>query len=129
VALETELAVDLHRLRLSASALHAGLDELAANARAALGTHGVLRLVAANDRAEDGRPVVRVTMVDEGCGMAAELLERHRQLRFASGIAGHRTALGLALAMRVAQAANGRLLVDSTPGGGSRVTLELGAQA
>jgi signal transduction histidine kinase len=127
VVLQTDVAPDLRRLNLPASALNVALDELAANARAALGQHGLLRLSAANHRGPAGERLIRITMEDEGRGMDPELLQRHRQLRFASGIAGHRTALGLALAMRVVQAAGGRLLVDSTAGMGSRVTLELSA--
>ncbi|HEV7265130.1 MAG TPA: ATP-binding protein [Falsiroseomonas sp.] len=127
VVLETEVAPDLRRLLLPASALNAALDELAANARAALPRHGMLRLVAANHQGPAGEPRLRLTMEDEGRGMDPEMLQRHRQLRFASGIAGHRTALGLALAMRVAQAAGGCLMVESTAAMGSRVTLELTA--
>ena len=108
---------------LPASALVAALNELVANALAAMGeTGGRLAISAARD-GSTGR--IRITVEDDGEGMNAELLRRQGELRFSSGIAGHRTGLGLALALRVARAADGRLSMRSVPGLGTCVVLEL----
>jgi signal transduction histidine kinase len=108
-------------------ALAVALEELANNAIAALGGKGELRLVAANRTAPGGAPRVWITVEDAGRGMDPETLQRNRRPRFASGVAGHKTGVGLALALRIARAGGGTLRLDSTPGGGTRAVLDLPA--
>lgn len=127
VELETVFAPGLHPVRLPAASLAAVLGELAANAVEAMDGRGRLRLFAANRLAPTGEAQVRLAVEDEGRGMEAEALERQRRPRFLSGVAGHKAGLGLAFALRVAQAAGGRLFIESAAGRGTRVTLDLPA--
>jgi signal transduction histidine kinase len=125
IRFEMVVAPDLGQVAVPDAALHAALDEIVANALAALAGQGRLRILAANHATPAGEPRLRLVVEDEGVGMDPETLRRTRQAGFTSGVAGHKTGLGLALAMRVALAGGGRLLIDSTPGQGTRVTLDL----
>jgi signal transduction histidine kinase len=118
---------DLHRVALPPVALAVALEELANNAVAALGGKGELRLIATNRSAAEGERRVWITVEDAGRGMDPETLQRNRRPRFASGVAGHKTGVGLALALRIARAGGGTLRLDSTPGGGTRAVLDLPA--
>jgi signal transduction histidine kinase len=75
--------------------------------------------------ADDKR--VRVVVEDAGPGMAEEVRKRALEPFFTTRKA--HAGLGLALADRVARAHQGRAIVESTPGAGSRITLELPATA
>jgi signal transduction histidine kinase len=127
VELETSFAPGLRRVGVPPAALSAALEELANNAVAALAGHGRLRLLAANRDTPSGEERVWLAMEDEGRGMDPETLQRNRQPRFSSGVAGHKTGVGLALALRIATAAGGRLLIESASGRGTRVALDLPA--
>jgi len=72
----------------------------------------------------DGVSVV-VVVRDSGCGIADEDLERITEPFFSTRPEG--TGLGLAIAQRIAQAHGGGLEVDSTPGVGTTVRLNLPA--
>jgi signal transduction histidine kinase len=118
----------LHRIGVPGAALVAALDELVANALAALDGSGTLRIVARNAIGADATPRLTIAVEDDAAGMAAETLRRVRAVRFTAGVAGHRAAIGTALALRVALVGGGRLLVASAPRQGTRVTLDLPAR-
>jgi len=69
--------------------------------------------------------VVEVGIEDTGLGIAPEHLERIFEPLFTTRSKG--IGLGLALANRLAESNGGRIRVSSTPGAGSRFTVELGA--
>jgi two-component system OmpR family sensor kinase len=73
---------------------------------------------------EERREVARIHVIDEGPGVAPELLPRLFDRFVTSGTQGG-VGLGLYLAKRIAQAHGGDLSVDSTPGKGARFTLAL----
>jgi two-component system OmpR family sensor kinase len=73
---------------------------------------------------EERREVARIHVIDEGPGVAPELLPRLFD-RFVTGGSQGGIGLGLYLAKRIAQAHGGDLSVDSTPGKGARFTLAL----
>jgi len=76
---------------------------------------------------------VRVTVADEGAGIAADalphLFDRHYQARqnVAPASSDEGKGLGLAIVQRIAELHRGRVAVASTPGQGTVVTLELPA--
>ncbi len=78
-----------------------------------------------------GEAVVRVTVADEGAGIAPEalphLFDRHYQARSSVAPASSEEGkgLGLAIVQRIAELHRGRVAVASTPGQGTTVTLEL----
>jgi two-component system, OmpR family, sensor kinase len=75
-----------------------------------------------------GDGVVRFWIQDQGEGIAPEEQERIFQ-RFARGRLGRNRSegagLGLAIVKSIVEAHHGRILLDSTPGEGSRISLEL----
>jgi signal transduction histidine kinase len=126
VTLDADVPPVLAPIRLPPAALTAALDELVGNALAALGAQGgQLRIAAGVETAPESLPFVRLTVEDNGKGMAPETLQRVRDLRFTSGVAGHKTGIGLPLVRRIAQAAGGNLRIESEHGSGSAITLYL----
>jgi two-component system sensor kinase FixL len=67
--------------------------------------------------------VLRVTVRDAGPGISADVLERIFTPFFTTKARG--TGLGLATAKRIVEAHAGRIAIDSAPGGGTTVTVEL----
>ena len=62
-----------------------------------------------------------VTVRDNGAGIAAEHLPRIFEPQFSTTTSG--TGLGLAICKRLAESWRGTIIVDSTPGSGTVVTL------
>ena len=75
--------------------------------------------------AEAAGAAVRLTVADDGPGMPPEVLARCRDPFYSHQPAGRRRGMGLALAARLLDANGGRLDVQSMPGAGTTVTLEL----
>jgi signal transduction histidine kinase len=98
------------------------LSNLIANAIRYTPKGGVVR-VAAEER--DG--AVHLSVADTGPGIPAELQERifDRYAQSTSGGDPGAAGLGLAIVRDVVQAHGGRIRLDSTPGRGTRFTLEL----
>jgi signal transduction histidine kinase len=67
---------------------------------------------------------VHVTVKDNGCGMPPEVLANATQAFFSAN-KNHGTGLGLSTADRVAKRHKGTLRVESEPGAGTTVTIEL----
>jgi signal transduction histidine kinase len=126
VALEAAVAPGLPRIGLAPAALCLALEQLVANAVTAMGGQGRLRIAAR--LAEGPEPRVLISVEDDGPGIPAAALARLAERRFTAGPAGHRTALGLAITQRVVASAGGSLNMESLPGRGVRVTLDLPAQ-
>jgi len=123
IAFEVVAEPGLGAVALDTAALSLALDELVENALAAVGGTGRLGIRAGRAAGDPGR--IRLTVADDGPGMAGPMLRRCAAPAFAAGTAAHRTGLGLAIAGRIAAAGGGRLLIGSRPGAGTRATLEL----
>ncbi|HIR92382.1 MAG TPA: HAMP domain-containing histidine kinase [Candidatus Egerieimonas intestinavium] len=81
--------------------------------------------IALTSRVEGG--VIAVQIQDSGCGMDQETCSRIFE-KFYQGDTSHASegnGLGLALAKKVVDIAGGRILVESSPGKGTAVTVEL----
>jgi PAS domain S-box-containing protein len=78
---------------------------------------------------DDGRARVLFTVEDDGPGMPADVLARCAEPYFTTKTRGVRTGtgLGLALVHETARRAGGTVRIDSAPGRGTRVTLDLHA--
>jgi signal transduction histidine kinase len=126
IAFETSLPARAAPILMTPATVTLVLEELVGNALAALRGQGRLHIALMEDVAQRR---IRVMVEDDGPGIAPETLRRIGEWRFTSGIAGHKTGVGLALVQRVAASCGGRLSIHPAPGGGTRVTLELAAPA
>jgi two-component system OmpR family sensor kinase len=100
---------------------------LAENAARHTGTSGVIEL-----RTEDRNGEVRITVADDGPGIAPEDQERIFE-RFARGVAGpersQSSGLGLAIVRAIADAHRGRVELVSQPGHGAAFTVVIPSPA
>jgi signal transduction histidine kinase len=103
------------------------VDNLIVNAVEQSPARGTVTVVISTETQHEGE-YARVQVIDEGPGVAPEILphifERHSTSKGREGGLG----LGLFLAKRIAEVHGGELSVDSTPGQGARFVLSLPCQ-
>jgi signal transduction histidine kinase len=68
---------------------------------------------------------VELVVEDNGCGMSPEVQQRMFEPYFTTKQDRNGTGLGMAITKRIVEEHQGRLLIDSTPGRGTRVTIRL----
>jgi signal transduction histidine kinase len=100
-------------------------DALLANATEATTPENARLVVNSASRASDDTVVVSVE--DNGCGMAAEVLDHALDPFFSHRPAGRGRGLGLSQAHSLAVSNGGRLWLESTPGVGTTAFVELPA--
>jgi two-component system sensor histidine kinase RegB len=105
-------------VRVPARAVSQALRSLVTNAQDASGPASDV-VVTAAIRAD----VLALDVIDRGAGMSAELLARIGEPFFTTKQPGRGMGLGLFLARAVFESVGGALLIDSTPGQGTRVTV------
>lgn len=98
------------------------LVNLIANARHATAEGGTVELRTSAIR-RNGHPHVRIQVIDTGVGIPPEHLEQIFLPFFTTKHDG--TGLGLSLAKRIVDAHGGRIAIDSAPGAGTTVTIDL----
>lgn len=113
----------------NAGQIHQVLTNLVMNAAQAIGTSiGVITIEVAP--VPDGTmlphgacPAVRLSVVDDGCGMDEATMERIFEPFFTTKDVGQGTGLGLSVAHGIIAGHGGRIDVDSLPGKGTRFDL------
>jgi len=100
------------------------LLELLANAASAVASQGLIALSAS---ADDSRRHVLLKVRDNGAGMDAAVLARAFTPFYSAQKAGRRRGLGLPKAKRCVENNGGRMWIDSEPGKGTVVTIQLPA--
>ncbi len=70
-------------------------------------------------------PAVTLTVEDSGTGMSPSVLQKAMDPFFTTKALGKGTGLGLSTTYSTAKSHGGSLLIDSTPGRGTKVTLQL----
>jgi signal transduction histidine kinase len=106
----------LPTVRGRADLLREAWSNLLANAGQAVGASGRIQVEAAACADGVGAAHAVVRIVDDGPGIAAELLPRIFEPFFTTRAVDGGTGLGLALARRIVEATGGRLIVESKPG-------------
>lgn len=135
VTLVLTLADDLPCVRADPGQIEQIVLNLTLNARDAMTGGGRLEIttapVALDDRAvaDDGEatpgPQVRLSVQDTGVGMSPDVVARAFEPFFTTKPAGLGTGLGLATVYGIVAQAGGRAHIDSTPGAGTRVNVDL----
>lgn len=121
IDLKVEIDPGLGATKSDRTQLELAVLNLAINGRDAMPAGGELRIHA---RVRDPETVA-IDVIDRGVGMSPDIVERALEPFFTTKGPGHGTGLGLSMAYGVAKAASGDLLIDSTPGEGTIVTLLL----
>ena len=109
-------------------ALRRILENLVGNAvDSVAATGGTVDVSTEAGQRDGGDPVVRITVADAGPGMSRAELDRAFDDFHTTKDGG--TGLGLSIVRRLVLDLGGALRVDTRPGGGTRVTVELPARA
>jgi len=129
---EAQIEAGVWAVEVDAGQISQVLNNLIINAVQAMPDGGVLRIVAENAQltADSGAPLppgpyVCLKLIDTGCGIATEVLERVFEPYFSTKAAG--SGLGLASAYSIVTRHGGAIAVESTVGRGSLFTLHLPA--
>jgi PAS domain S-box-containing protein len=109
---------DFIHVRCDPAQMQQVLTNLAVNARDAMGGSGALRI-----GAERAGGMVRIDVVDTGCGIPPETLPYIFEPLFTTKHSG--TGLGLAVAQQIVVRNGGTIAVESTVGEGTRFVIEL----
>jgi signal transduction histidine kinase/ActR/RegA family two-component response regulator len=129
ISVALDLEEDLWPVEVDPSQLEVALLNIAVNARDAMPSGGVITIEARNASGlSDGDLVgdhVRLSIIDEGQGMARETLRRVFEPFFTTKGVGKGTGLGLAQVYGFTRASGGDVRVESEPGQGSTVSLYL----
>ncbi len=134
IAVRVEATCPLPRLLADRRQLETALLNLAVNARDAMPEGGTLTFAAGLDVVPDGAAhpglrhsgtYIRISVSDTGAGIDCALLARVLEPFFTTKPPGQGTGLGLPMAKAFAEQSGGGLVVDSSPGRGTTVSLWL----
>lgn len=131
----TDIAGDLWNSMLDPSQFENVVLNLVLNARDAMQGRGRLTLAANNVELDsryaaahpEARPgqYIRIAVADTGCGMSPELISRVFEPFFTTKLPGEGTGLGLSMAYGFVQQSGGHIVLDSTLGVGTTVSVYL----
>jgi len=74
---------------------------------------------------KDDRKYVRVTFLDQGTGIPANIIDKIRNPFFTTKTEGKRTGLGLSISHGIVENHEGQLIIDSIEGQYTRITVDL----
>jgi signal transduction histidine kinase len=124
IDLRTELAPNLPRVVGDPVALRRILENLTANAVDSLqGKPGRITISTASITADGKPPAIRVTVADTGCGMSKEESGKIFNDFYTTKEGG--TGLGLSIVRRLVMDFHGTLHVESAPGVGTRMIIDI----
>ncbi|MBA5707684.1 PAS domain-containing protein [Pseudomonas fulva] len=132
VKLEVQLSASLHTCLVDPAQLENALLNLCINARDAMDGNGRICIQTADRRIDgDADPEIEsgdylsICVTDEGIGMDAETLSRAFEPFFTTKPLGAGTGLGLSMVYGFARQTGGHVHIDSAPGQGTRVFMQL----
>ncbi|KAB2349081.1 response regulator [Actinomadura rudentiformis] len=127
VELIAELEPGLNTVRMDRSKLEQILLNVLLNARAAMPEGGRVTIRTAGVEAAGVPPIVRLSLTDTGFGMSPEVAERAFEPFFTTKRRGQGTGLGLSTVYGAVKEAGGEIGIESEPGEGTTVTIDLPA--
>lgn len=128
IELHLDLADKLPPVYMDKNQLETALMNLIVNAKDAIAGHGYIRirgearLVARRHREEH---MLQLSVSDDGCGMSDDTRERIFEPFFTTKSGGKGSGLGLSMVYGFIRQSKGRVLVESAPGQGSTIHLQL----
>lgn len=127
IALTFDLDPSAGHVRIDPIQMQQVLLNLAANARDAMPEGGELCIAtrALDSAPEVGGPSVEIAVTDTGLGMTPEVREHVFEPFFTTKQPEHGTGLGLATAHGIVTQSGGSIAIDSEPGHGARIRIEL----
>ena len=135
VGVEIKLAPAPWPVQIAGSLLEQVLLNLVLNSRDAMPEGGEITIEVANVPASRPQgagsaegPHVRLSVIDDGTGMEQEVAERAFEPFFTTKGEGEGTGLGLATAYGIVQRAGGKIELESTPGVGTAVHVQVPAR-
>ena len=136
VPFEIKAAADLGSTRIDPVQFEAALLNLVINAKDAVEAGGSVQLRADRVRLQPGQlpdidagDYLRVSVIDTGVGMSAEVASRALEPFFTTKEAGKGTGLGLAQVYGFARQSGGQVQIETEPGAGAAISLFLPAAA
>jgi signal transduction histidine kinase/ActR/RegA family two-component response regulator len=127
-SITVDIARDLWPAHVDAGQIGQVLHNILVNARQAMPEGGIIEVRAENvllPNTPDADPCVRISIQDYGCGIPAGMLPRIFDPYFTTKPGG--SGLGLATAHAIVAKHGGHIFVESEPGEGTVVTLDLPA--
>ncbi len=121
-----ELAPD-SRVRVDPGQLEQALVNLVANARDAMPNGGACTIGLDQIVTAAGAQRIQLHVTDDGIGMTRDVVSRAFEPFFTTKARGRGTGLGLASVHGMVEQSEGSVRIDSAPGKGTRVTIELPA--
>ncbi|MBL6946524.1 MAG: PAS domain S-box protein [Rhodospirillales bacterium] len=133
VEIEVSCEDDTPLISIDGELFEKALRSLAANARNAMPNGGKLSVTARRKRLDAALPIeghelpageyVEILLVDEGCGMSPETLDRAIEPFFTTSAVGHGSGLGLSMAYGFLQQSGGTITLESEVGRGTVVRI------
>lgn len=121
IRVQLDLAEEAWVVSMEPNSIVHALLNLLMNARDALPDGGTIEI----GIQAIGATRCRLCVADTGSGMAPETLQRAFEPFFTTKAPGHGTGLGLPSVRRIVERAGGRVTIESEPGKGTCVTVEL----
>lgn len=118
---QTEIAEGTESVFVDSAQIVSAIANVISNAAESYGEKtGPIKIIA--EAAESGDSI-KVQVVDAGCGMNPEIVQKATQPFFSAKTAGRKRGMGLAYTARFIQLNNGSLNITSKPGSGTTVTI------
>jgi len=125
IAVARRLADGLPRIAADPGQMQELFLNLITNALDAMGAGGTLSVATQAVQDGGGAPAVRVSVADTGAGMPPEVIARAFEPFFTTKGSQGGTGLGLAICRRIAREHGGAIRLESEPGRGTQVIVDL----
>ena len=132
IVVKTECAPDAWKIWVDRHQLENAILNLAVNARDAMDGEGTLTIATGNRTIAEGElsdvaagDYVVISVIDDGCGMAPDVLDRVFEPFFTTKPIGKGTGLGLSQIFGFVRQSQGEIQISSTAGEGTTVSILL----